>query len=449
METSMTLKRRTLLKGALAASVAVVTPFNILKAGPSPNSKLNIACIGVGRRGAGVAGGLAGTDNIVALCDVHEAWHKAAIANQKKLHGIKLWKDYRVMFDKIGKEIDAVMIATPDHARFAIAMAAIRHGKHVYAEKPLCHTVNEVRLLTEEAARNPKIVTQMGNQGHSSASAAQINDWVEAGAIGQVREVLAYSRKNYWTDKPLVQGSVVPDGLDWDLYLNRAAMVSFSQSYMNREWIRYSHFSGSVGDMGGHTLDAGYYALGLTAPTSVRAEVETPATSWSMPRSGVITWEFPARGKKPPVTMKYYLGTDIEFPRSKHLDPDEKMIGAGSFLVGEHGSIQAGSHSQDARIIPKALREATPKAPATAFRCRANGHSANWTLACKGEDKAMSSFDYTGPLSEVVVLGNIALLHPGATLKWDAAKMEITNHEAANRSLFMRRISPRDKLNWY
>jgi predicted dehydrogenase len=449
METNTNLKRRTFLKSTLIASAVGVAPFNILKAGPSPNSKLNIACIGVGGRGAGVAAGMANTDNIVALCDVDEAWHKRAIANHKKLHGIKLWKDYRVMFDKLGKEIDAVMVATPDHARFTIAMAAIRRGKHVYAEKPLCHTVNEVRLLTEEAAKNPKIVTQMGNQGHSSTSAAQINDWVNAGAIGEIREVLAYSRKNYWTDKPIIQGSEVPTGLDWDLYMNRAGMVPYSQSYANREWIRYSHFSGSVGDMAGHTLDAGYYALGLTAPTSVRADVKTPATPWSMPRSGVITWEFPARGKKPPVTMKYYLGTDIEFTRPKHLDPDQKMIDAGSFLVGEHGSIQGGSHSQGARIVPKPLREATPKAAATAFRCKARNHSDNWIMACKGEDKAMSSFDYAGPLSEVVVLGNIALLHPGASLKWDSAKMEITNHEAANKSLFMRRITPRDELNWY
>jgi len=448
MKNPLPLERRNFLKGALAASAAGIAPFNILRAGPSPNSKLNIAAIGVGRRGAGVAAGMAGNDNIVALCDVHEAWHKKAIAGQKKLHGIKLWKDYRVMFDKLGKEIDAVMIATPDHARFAIAMAAIRRGKHVYAEKPLCHTINEVRLLTEEAAKNPKIVTQMGNQGHSTGSAAQINDWVAAGAIGQVREVLAFSRKNYWTDKPLIEGSKVPDTLDWNLYLNRADEVPFSESYMNREWIRYSHFSGSVGDMGGHTLDAGFYALGLGAPTSVLAEVKVPATPWSMPRAGVITWEFPARGDKPPVSMKYYLGTDIEFPRPKHLDASDKMIGAGSFLVGEKGSIQAGSHSQGARLIPKALREDTPKPPATAFRCKGNGHSSNWILACKGGDKAMSSFDYAGPLSEVVVLGNIALLHPGATLKWDAAKMEITNHEAANKSLFMRRLDPRDQLEW-
>ncbi|TWT78862.1 Inositol 2-dehydrogenase [Planctomycetes bacterium CA13] len=449
MQTSNKVKRRTLLKGALAASAAGLAPFNILKAGPSPNSKLNIACIGVGGRGSAVAGGMAGTDNIVALCDVHESWHKAAIAKQPRLQGIKLWKDYREMFDKVGKEIDAVMIATPEHARFSIAMSAIRQGKHVYAEKPLCHTVNEIRLLAEEAAKNPAIVTQMGNQGHSSESAAQINDWVDAGTIGQVREVVAFSRKNYWIDKPLVQGSDVPDDLDWNLYLNRADEIPFSESYMNREWIRYRHFSGSVGDMGGHTLDAGYYSLGLTAPTSVRADVVAPATPWSMPRAGVVTWEFPARGDKPPVTMKYYLGTDIEFPRPKHLDPDQKMIDAGSFLVGEHGSIQAGSHSQGARLLPKSLRDATQNVSASAFRCKASNHSANWTLACKGEDKAMSSFDYAGPLSEVVVLGNIALIHPGTTLKWDAAKMEITNHEAANKSLFMRRIDPRDHLNWY
>jgi len=443
------LDRRSFLKGTLAASATAVVPFNILRAGPSPNSKLNIACIGVGRRGAGVAAGMAGADNIIALCDVHESWHQKAIAGQAKLQGIKLWQDYRVMFDKIGKQIDAVMIATPDHARFTIAMTALKQGKHVYAEKPLCHTVNEVRLLTEEAAKHSGLVTQMGNQGHSTESAARINDWVEAGVIGEVREVLAYSRKNYWTDQPIIRGSVTPEDLNWDLYLNRAGLVPFSQSYMNREWIRYSHFSGSVGDMGGHTLDAGFYALGLNAPVSVRADVDVPATAWSMPRAGVVTWKFPARGKKPPVTMKYFLGTDIEFPRPRHLDPEEKMIDAGSFLVGECGTIQAGSHSQGARLVPKALREATPKPAATAFRCKASGHSANWTLACKGEDRAMSSFDYTGPLSEVVVLGNIALLHPGVTLQWDSANMEITNHDAANRSLFMRRIAPRDELGWY
>lgn len=449
MNTIPSLTRRTFLRGTVGVSAATLAPFRILRAGPSPNGKLNIACIGVGGRGAAVAASLAATDNIVALCDVHEEWHRKAIAGHKALHGIKLWKDYRVMFDKIGNEIDAVMVATPDHARFAIAMAALRHGKHVYAEKPLCHTVDEVRLLAEEAAKHPKLVTQMGNQGHSSESAARINDWVKAGAIGAVREVLAYSQKNYWTDKAPVEGSTVPETLDWDLYLNRAEKIPFSASYLNREWIRYRHFSGSVGDMGGHTLDAGFYALGLGAPVSVRAEVAAPAPAWSMPRGGVITWEFPARGSQPPVTMKYFLGSGIEFVRPKHLDPKEKMIAAGSFLVGERGTIQAGSHSQGARLIPQAVAEATPQPPASAFRCKAPNHYANWTLACKGQDKAMSSFDYAGPLSEVVVLGNIALLHPGETLLWDSAKLAIANHEAANKSPFLRRLAPRDDLKWF
>ena len=159
-------------------------------------------------------------------------------------------------------------------------MAAIRRGKHVYAEKPLCHTVNEVRLLTEEAAKNPKIVTQMGNQGHSSGQRRP--DQRLGHAPGPSARSARCSPTRGRTTGPTSrssQGSTVPDDLDWNLYLNRAGEIPFSDSYMNREWIRYSHFSGSVGDMGGHTLDAGFYALGLTAPVSVRAEVAVPATA--------------------------------------------------------------------------------------------------------------------------------------------------------------------------
>ncbi len=442
------MRRRDFLKSTLAASAIGVAPFNILKAGPSPNSKLNIACIGVGMQGSGNAQYLAGTDNVIALCDVDEAWHGKQIANRKNLHGIKLWTDYRVMFDKIGKDIDAVLIATPEHNHYTIATYAIRHGKHVYCQKPLCHTVNEVRLLAEEAKKHPKVVTQMGNQGHSGASSALLRDWGLARSIGPIREVIAYSRKNYWTDKPLVQGCEVPKTLDWNLYLNRAEMIPFSTSYMNREWIRYTHFSGAVGDMAAHIFDPAYYSLDLRIPLSVRAEVNTPAYPGSLPRSGVITWEFGPRGDLPPVTLKYYLGEDIEFPFPKHLEPGRPEITSGSVMVGEHASIMAGSHSQGARIIPETMMKETPRPPKVAFRCKGRTHFDNWTLACKGEDTAMSSFDYAGPLSEIIVLGDIALLHPGRTLKWDAKNMKITNDEEADKSLFMRRIAPRDDLNW-
>jgi len=442
------IKRRDFLKSTLAATAIGITPFNILKAGASPNSKLNIACIGVGSQGSGNSEYLARKDNVIALCDVDEAWHKSKIKNCANLQGIKLWTDYRVMFDKIGKDIDAVLIATPEHNHYTIATAAIRRGKHVYCQKPLCHTVNEVRLLAEEAAKHKNVVTQMGNQGHSGSSSAMLRDWGVARTIGPIREVIAYSKKNYWIDKPLVQGSVVPKTLDWNLYLNRAEMIPFSTSYMNREWIRYSHFSGAVGDMAAHIFDPAYYALDLRIPLSVRADVNTPAYPGSLPRSGVITWAFGPRGDMPPVTLKYYLGQDIEFPWPKHLETNRAPITSGSVMVGENASIMAGSHSQGARIIPESVMKETPRPPQAAFRCKGRTHFDNWTLACKGEDKAMSSFDYAGPLSEIIVLGDIALVNPGRTLLWDAKNMKITNDEEADKSLFMRRIAPRDDMNW-
>jgi len=442
------IKRRDVLKGAAAATAIGAAPFNILRAGPSPNNKLNIACIGVGRMGSADAYTLSRTDNVMALCDVDKAWHGKHIARFKNLRGVKLWTDYRVMFDKIGKEIDAVCIGSPEHAHYAISMYAIRRGKHVYCQKPLCHTVNEVRLLTEEAAKHPKVVTQMGHQGHSTESSAILKDWGLADTIGPIREVNAYSRKNYWTDKPIAPASTPPKTLNWDLYLNRAEKIPFSTSYMNREWIRYSHFSGAVGDMAAHILDPAYYVLDIRVPLSVRAEVKIPAMPGSLPRAGVITWEFAARGTKPPVTMRYYLGPGIPYPHPKHLEKGRRAITSGSVLVGKDASLKAGSHSQGARIIPESVMKATPRAPKKAFRCKGRGHFANWTLACKGQDTAMSPFSYAGPLSEICVLGDIALLHPNKTLMWDAKAMKITNDEAANKSLFMRRPAPRDDMKW-
>ncbi len=441
------MKRRKFLKATLAATSAGLAPFNILRAGVSPNSKLNIAVIGVGRQGASNARALQQTDTIVALCDVHESECMAQLAKHEPLQGIKLWQDYRVMFDKIGKEIDAVCIATPEHNHYTIAVHAMRRGKHVYCQKPLCHTVNEVRLLTEEAKKHT-VVTQMGNQGHSSPSSANIKDWVNAGAVGPIREVIAYSRKNYWVEKPIIPGGQSPADLDWNLYLNRAEAIPFSPSYLNREWIKYNHFSGAVGDMGAHTLDPGYYALDLKIPLSVRADVPVPALPWSLPRAGVITWKFGARGSMPPVTMKYYLGPEIDFPFPQHLEKERPPITAGTVLIGEGASIMAGSHSNSARIIPEVRMKEIGKAPETAFRCKGGSHFKNFTLACKGEDTAMSSFDYAGPLSELIVLGDIALMHPNRELLWDAGAMRITNDDEANRSLFMRRLDPRDDLGW-
>lgn len=444
------MKRRSFLKTTLATTAYGVAPFNILRAGESPNSKLNVAIVGYGRQGRSNARSLgqAGA-NIIALCDVHENWSEG-IRKQESQNDVKLWTDYRVMFDQIGKDIDAVCVATPEHNHYAISTFFIRRGIHVYCQKPLCHTMWETREIVKEA-REHKVVTQMGNQGHSSESSSNIYEWVREGAIGKVREVDTYMRKNYWTNKPVIQGSKCPPNLNWDLYLNRTPEIPYSESYANREWIRYNHFSGAVGDMGAHTLDAAYYSLDLRVPLSVHAEVDVPAEPWSLPPGGLITWEFGARGDMPPVTLRYHLGTAYKknVKRPRHLEEDRKFEHTeSSYIIGETGTIKSGSHSQNARIVPEEKMQEVGRPSGSSYRNEGKGHFQNFILACKGTGKAMSNFEYAGPLSEIIVLGDIALMHPNRTLEWDAENMRITNDEEANNSIFMRHEEPRDHLAW-
>ncbi len=444
--------RRGFLKGTVAASAAGVAPFNILKAGPSPNSKVNIACVGVGGMGGNDANALAAADNVnvVALCDVHESWHRKKSARYKEnLGGIKLWKDYRVMFDKIGKDIDAIYTGTPEHVHYAVCMFGMKRGKHVFAQKPLCRTVNEARILTEEAGKS-RVVTQMGNQGHSTEATAVVRDWVQGGCIGKVRKVIGYSRKNYCTLAEPAAGGEIPEDLEWDLFLNRAEAIPFSPSYINREWIRYSHFSGIVGDMGSHLLDPACYALDPGPPLSVMAELpETYPPGW-LARPAVIPWEFAARGEMPPVTMKYYLGPDIPYPRPEHLEEgrDTWFMKSGSALIGEESSIMTGESFNPARIFPEAAMKATRKPPKAAYRRKGSSHLQNWVRAIQGEDKAMSSFDVMGPFSEMLLLGDVAAMNPGRKLQWDHENMRITNDEEADKCAYMRRPAPRDDMNW-
>ncbi len=439
-----TIKRRTFLKAATATTVAGVAPFSIQAAGPSPNSKLNIVGVGIGRMGSGNLKHLA-NHNIVGVADPDEAWSRKYYPAPK----VKRWRDYRKMFDAIGKEIDAVVTATPEHARFAVCMYFIKRDKHVFGQKPLCHTVNEARVLYEESKKH-NVVTQMGNQGHSTESTALIGDWIKADSIGKVTQVIGYSRKNYWTKVKPVEGCVAPKTLDWDVWLNRAEYIPFSTSYMNREWIRYSHFSGVVGDMATHILDPANYALELGPPTSVEAEVKEPGFPGSLPKAGVVTWQFPARGDQPPVTMKYYVGPDIEYPRPKRLEEGRKahFMNSGSVMIGEKASMFAGSHSQSPRIFPEATMKATPRPPKVSERNKGRGHEGNWTKAIVDGGKAMSNFEYACPFTETLILGDVALMHPGRRLLWDAKNMKITNDEAADKSIFMRRLKPRDEMRW-
>lgn len=441
------INRRGFLKATIAASAAGVAPFSILAGGPSPNSKLNLAGVGIGRMGSNNLRQLRGQHNIIGIADPDEAWNGRFYPDPK----VKRWRDYRRMFDEIGKEIDGVVTATPEHARFAVCMYFIRRGKHIYAQKPLVHTVNETRVLLEES-RKHKVVTQMGNQGHSAESTARIRDWIKAGALGNVTEVIGYSRKNYWTRVKPVEGCTVPSTLSWDLWLNRAEEIPFSTSYMNREWIRYSHFSGVVGDMATHILDPANYSLELGPPVSVEAEVLEKHRGFpgSLPVAGVITWKFPARGTMPPVTMKYYVGPEIDYPRPKRLEEgrDAPFMNSGSVMIGDKASMYAGSHSQSPRIFPEAAMKETPAPPRVSERNKGRGHEGNWTHAILNGGTAMSHFEYACPFTETLVLGDLALLNPGRKLLWDSENLKITNDEKANRDMFMRRIKPRDEMGW-
>jgi predicted dehydrogenase len=395
----------------------------------SPNEKLNIAGIGIGGRGRSNLKECA-NENIVALCDVDEKYAGktfAAYPNAKR------YKDYRVMLDK-QNDIDAVMVATPDHTHAIISMAAIRLGKHVYCEKPLTHTLLEARKLTE-AAREMKVATQMGIQGHSNEGIRQICEWIRAGAIGPVREV------HIWTDRPKgwwPQGvdrpqdaPPVPPTLDWDLWLGPAPNRPYHPAYAPFKWRGWWDFGcGALGDMGCHLMDAPYWALDLGYPASVEA-CSTAVNSETGPLASMVRYSFPARGDKPAVKLTWYDGGMLP-PRPEEL-PDNQPMGnenGGVIFVGDKGKILAADeNAQHPRLLPESLAKDFPD-PATTMP-RSPGHHLDWIAACKGGQPAGAHFDYSGPLTENVLLGNLAI-RSGKKLIWDGPNMKCTNVPEAN-----------------
>ncbi len=429
---------------AVAASATIsIVPRHILGKGKKPPSdKLNIACIGAS--GIGMANVRAcGDENIVALCDVD--WKEAAGAFKKYPKSAK-YKDFRVMLDK-QKNIDAVIVATPDHTHAVITMAAMQTGKHVYCQKPLTRTVHEAREITA-AARKYKVRTQMGNQGHSFEHIRLLKEWLAAGVLGQVREVHA------WSDRPIGKPSYAnfavrelpkgnpqcPDHLDWDLWIGPQKYRPYHPAYHPFKWRGWLDFgTGSLGDMGCHILDPSFWALELGHPKSIRAEVEHVKPELAdevFPISVKLTYEFPARGNMPPVTLKWFDG-HFKVPRPKELEEGRKLDSSGAVIYGEKATVKHGSHgARGLRIIPesrmKELRSSLP--PKTIPRIK-GGHEKDWIRSCKGGREASSNFDYGGPLTEMVLLGVPAMRLPGEKLLWDANKRKFTNNEKANELL--------------
>ena len=426
---------------------AGVALFNILPGsllnGAEPlalNSKLNVAGIGIGSRGGSDVGEVAGLGhNIVALCDVDENY---AAKEFTKYPGAKRFTDYRVMLDKMGKEIDAVIIGTPDHTHAVISLEAMRRGKHVYCEKPLAHSVHEVRELMA-AAHQHKVVTQLGNQGHASNSIRRVCEWVWAGAVGPVHTIHAScdAFKNVYCQIPnlakLDEHHEVPKGLDYDLWLGPVPFRPYSPLWVPWNWRGWMPFGGGViGDWICHVLDPSFWALDLDAPSTVRAEVTDydPAKhGLTYPSATEITFEFPARKARGPVKLVWHDGNKA-IPKPQDFPTDEKMPGTGAILFGAKGMIVHGSHGgANCHLLPETLMDqhSGKNAPAEKIP-RVQGHAWDWIEAIRTGRQAGSNFDYGGPLTQVALLGLIAIRFPGQSLQWDDKAMRFTNSKEAN-----------------
>jgi len=427
--------RRSFIKTASLASAALSMPA-LLKSqgagGQSPNNKLNIACCGVGGRGWDAVNGLK-SENFVAFCDVDDV--RAATA-YTAFPGVPHFRDFRVMLEKLGNKIDAVTVSTPDHMHFPIAMAALSLGKHVFVEKPLTHTISEARQLAA-AAREKKVATQMGNQGHAHDGWRLIKEWVQAGVLGDVREI------HSWTDRPIwPQGitkpdhskmmPVVPSTLDWDLWLGVAQTREYDPAYLPFNWRGYWDFgTGALGDMGCHIMDGAYSALDLTAPTSVEA-VSAHQTSDSPPTASVVHYDFPARGNSPAIKWTWYDG-GLQPTLPVDFEADRKLPGNGSLIVGSKATVFADTYYAHAQIIPQVkMEQLTPSLPAPSIPRVTGGHFAEWVRACKGGTPAGSNFDHASGLTETVLLSNVAV-RARRRIDWDSAALKVTNLPEANQ----------------
>ena len=429
-------RRQFVATTAMASSFLLVPRHVVAGSGEdAPSSKLNIAGIGIGGMGANNLVNLA-SQNIVAICDVDLNYAAKTIAKYPKA---KVWTDYREMLEK-QKDIDAVLIATPDHTHAVIAMAAIKAGKHVYCQKPLCHDLHEVRLLTQAAAVS-KVATQMGIQGHSGEGLRLICEWIWAGAIGEVREVDAWCSLSYypwghayWSSKygaaRPADTPALPDKLNWDLWLGPAPERPYHPAYHPAVWRCWWDFgNGMMGDRGAHSLDSVVSSLKLGPPSSVEA-TSCGLNPDTHPLSAIVTFQFPARAGLPPVKLTWYEGTRP--PRPPQLEAGHDLPDQGGVIFkGSKGALMCGVYGESPRLIPETAMQAYQRPPKTLPRIKGS-HEMDWVNAAKAGVQPGAHFGYSGPLTETCLLGNIAK-RVDARIEWDAANLKITNLPDANK----------------
>ncbi len=446
--------RRTFLKTTAAAAAVFTLPrFSIGQPGPSANGKLNVACIGIGNRGWFAVSELLKSPNVnlVALCDVDELMvngtYKRAAELKKNdeaafrdLTTVPLFKDYREMFAKMGDKIDAVTVSTPDHHHYPAAMMALQRGKHVYVEKPLTHTVAEARAL-RAAVKKHGVISQMGNQGRATEGIRLMKEWFNAGVLGEVREVIAWSptfNDRYFKRPASLPPPTdpVPATLAWDLWLGPADTRPYSSLYQPALWRGWWRFgNGMLGDWACHTLDAPFWALELGAPTSIDAKVST-VNKEVVPEWAEITYKFPARGKLPPVTLKWLEGKERKpaTPDGWDKNPKNPFPDRGMMMLGSKNTLIApGGRPDSPRLLPNAVMEEFKKNRPEPTLPRVVGGPLNeWLRAIAGGPMPGSNFEYSVPLSEMVLLG-VAAMRAGKRIDWDGKAGRVTNDVSLNR----------------
>ena len=441
-------RRSFVASSASVAAVFSIVPSSVLAQSKekSPSQKVNVACIGVGDQGRGDMRDLMGVDAVqmVAICDIGgevdygEMGHGIAgrnpaidsvdryYADQKgsgSYEDCKGYENFFEMLDKEGDKIDAVCIATPDHVHAAACLAAIGKGKHVFCEKPLAHSVYETRLVAD-AAKKMGVITQMGNQGHSGEGIRLTVEWIRDGAIGTVREV--HSGDNTGSAEWVTQTArptetpPVPESWNWDLWLGPAEKRPYHPAYAPYNWRGWWAFgNGCIGDMACHNIDPAFWALDLGAPTSVEAEANAAGfTEEITPEGATYTYEFPERNGRAPVTVKWYSGKN-RVPRPPGLE-EGRRFGGGIHFIGDEGVIACGGWAGSPRIIPEAKMKAY-KRPRELFE-RLDGHHKGWVDAIVKGEPVHGGFDYSGPMTEAVLLGPVAL-KTGNKIEWDSKNM--------------------------
>ncbi|NBB85985.1 MAG: Gfo/Idh/MocA family oxidoreductase [Bacteroidetes bacterium] len=439
---SDSLSRRSFLgRAALAGLGATLVPRHVLGGAgyQAPSDTIGIAGVGVGGVGHNKIRAM-DSEQIVALCDIDLHHARGAFGDYPDA---TVYQDYRRMLDEMDDAIDAVVIATPDHTHAVIAQEAMQRGKHVYVEKPLTWSIDEAHTLTQ-IADETGVVAAMGNQGHSLNDARLVNEYLQDGAIGTVREVHAWTNRPIWP-QGMAQPEVLkrkPQHIDWDLFLGPAPEIPYDPAYHPFAWRGWFDFgTGALGDMGAHLIDHPVWALDLGYPDTIETRSTTfNGVSW--PHASMTYFTFPARGDQPPVKLTWYDG-GLQPPRPKELPEDESLNALGGVIyTGDEGTLMHETYGANPRLLPDERMAEYGTPPERYRRIQDESHEMNWVRAIKGEEELSQDFGYAARLTQIMLLGVVSMRAGNRRIHWDAEARRVTNLPEANA--FLARQEVRD-----